>query len=618
MPRRCCYILLVLSGTLWAQEPAPSNSVLERIPASCMGCVVVPDLQQSQAQSDALLAGFRDNFLLRSLLPSDSREIFQDLLSKAQMRVDLDRPLGAALIVPDPQAVGLSLRNWVRWKLAWLTGDWPRRKLQTPLPLVALLPASRVADIWPEVKTRSQDGLEVFEYRGLTLRAARIDAHYLALSPEPKAIEALRGPRTSLAKDLSPAHRQLILGAAVAVHVRMQNLVSPAREVLDTVDASLDQAMLAAPGYFVMQAVMVQKALPFLRERFTQQKAWTAGLGLSRAGLHVEALSSWDPASPTGRALQQYRTPQEPLLEDLGQLDWVLVMGNHDLPSHTQAMGSIFNLYFEMLRTALLMASDESNVRDETLQKIRQLASGLYQRIDRSQVVFGSPDRDSGVYTLAAVLDVDDAESFQGDLGHLTSTFDDLAGQLLSRRPDHRPRVRFVQRPTQVSIDGRELREIAALHPDLEQLEPDARRMLQATLGEDRIRLLCVAADDQTVVLSLGGGVETARRLVRGARSPSPLTERPKVREALGHLPDGLAALTLLDLKSGFELVHANLKKHDPRREKPEIGIRCDIPIALGSKVQEPATVRQVFFVPADLLRDLALLGWTSFLADAP
>jgi hypothetical protein len=77
-------------------------------------------------------------------------------------------------------------------------------------------------------------------------------------------------------------------------------------------------------------------------------------------------------------------------------------------------------------------------------------------------------------------------------------------------------------------------------------------------------------------------------------------------------LPDKPAAVILINLKNGFDLVQANLRRLDESHEPPALRITCPIPVAIGSTVEPGSTVRQVAYIPTRLLRDLALIALTS------
>jgi hypothetical protein len=355
---------------------------------------------------------------------------------------------------------------------------------------------------------------------------------------------------------------------------------------------------------------MVQKALPVLRGRLTTQQAWTFALRLTGQGAISEQLTTWKPDSPVGRKLADYRIPDKPLLDRIGPLKYMLAMGNHDLPSHTEAMASLFSLYFEMGRTALLMASDNGAVRDETLAQLRTNASAFYRRIRQSQTVVAQHPEEPGAYMAAASLRVDDAQAFSRDLASLVETFDTLTGQVLAETRGNGGRERFVYEPAAGQVMGREFDQIRPVHS--EPMEAEHREALEAILGEPRIRMLLAREDQRTIVLTFGGGQAAMGAMLAGARAETSIADNPDTRRALDQLPDNLAAVILINLKNGYELVQANLRRLDESHEPPAAGITCPVPVAIGSTVEAGSTVRQVMFVPARLLRDLALIALTS------
>ncbi len=611
MTRRAMLFLVLSAALAQAQPASESHSVLERIPSSALACGVIPDLQRSTGQADDLFQEFNSHWLLGPVLPDSTLPLLGKLLADADMQANLSTDRGAALVLVPPDSVGFDINHMLAWELAPLTGIKPSQPSTARWPLVALLPGGQVRDLWPGAGPRREGPNEVFTYGGLELHARRLDEHYLMVSPTPRALDALEHSAGNLSQTLAPDHRRLMEQSAVSLHVNMHAVAPLAEEALDTVDRLISQAMGTDPGYYAMQAVMIQKALPFLRYRLTHQEAWTVGIQLRRQGAILQQLTSWKPQSPTGKKLLNYQTPSSPLMDRIAGMNRVVSMGNHDLPSHTESMGSLFNMYFEAVRTALLMASDDSGLREETLLEIRRLASSLYGRVRQSQIAFGSPDSPEAVYTLAASLKVDDAEAFGRELSRLVRVFDELAGQLVAsdNRPDRR--VSFVYRSTGEMIEGKEVFEITPLHPNLENLQPESRKALEAALGEPRIGLWFLAPDRQTVLLWMGGTLEAGRNLLQNNPERPGIMQEAGVARALEFLPEKPAALTLLDFREGFNLIHANLKRHDPSHEVPEIGITCTVPVAVASKAEANATVRHVAFIPARLLRDFAILALT-------
>ena len=608
--RRVAATLLVLAATATAARAQRGDDILQRVPASALACVCVTDISQILSQSDALLSGLRSSFIARALLPETARGFLTDALGRYQLRADWQSPRGAALILLEPEQVGFDLERMIRWRLARLTGEMPVVAPGKALPIVAVLPGKKITDIWPDAKVRSVDGWQRFQAHGLILSAIRLDEHYLAVSPTPAALAAVRGPRRTLGQTMLPRHRELLSSSALALHVNMRNVAPVADRALGTVDQLLSQAMGTDPAYYVMRAVMVQKALPFLRGRLTTQEAWTFGLRLTRDGALAEQLTTWKPDSRVGRKLADYRVPDKPLLDRLGPLKYMLAMGNHDLPSHTEALASLFGLYFEMGRTALLMASDRGVVRGETLTRLRSNASAFYQRIEQSQAVVAQHPEIPGAYVAGASLRVDDAQGFSRDLASLVAAFDTLTGQVLAETRGNEHGRTFVYESSAGQVLGQDFDQIRPVHP--EPMEDEHRQALQAILGEPRIRMLLATPDQRTVVLTVGGGPGAMRAMLEPAGPGASIGDDPHTREALDQLPHNLAAVILIHVRNGFELVQANLKRLDESHQPPALGITCPIPVAIGSTVEQGTTVRQVAFVPTRLLRDLALIAFTS------
>ena len=96
---------------------------------------------------------------------------------------------------------------------------------------------------------------------------------------------------------------------------------------------------------------------------------------------------------------------------------------------------------------------------------------------------------------------------------------------------------------------------IEITHPEFATMDEADRAKLRTILGDDKIRLMIVAVDGKTLVMTLGGSKKFLTEAMKTANGTGVLQNSPGIARALARLPQKRVSVLLLSIGNLFEVV---------------------------------------------------------------
>jgi hypothetical protein len=252
----------------------------------------------------------------------------------------------------------------------------------------------------------------------------------------------------------------------------------------------------------------------------------------------------------------------------------------------------------------LLKSEALQGLPEEEKTRCRGLIQGMSDQVQGMQMVVGGAPTGSGLFGVSFVIHCKDAAKVKALLGEEAK----LAQAMIRHFGGDEPKlqkllVRYIEGVETVGSVTADAIEVQ--HPDLDTMKEDDRAKMKKVLGEDKVRFLIAAADNQTVVVTFGGSRPFLAEALKAAAGKGTIGTSPGDLAAMKHLPAKANGVMLLNGGNIYDLIVAGIKTMAPETELPPFKVTCKTPIAMGSGTAG-RSAHVVFYVPTDLVKELA------------
>ena len=573
---------------------APGN-VLKHIPAGCMAFVAVNSVEGLATKID----GF-----IRQISPTGGPMLPMPLLelikAQAQLGEGFDARGGFALVMLDPQQYELDL-------VAAITAG-KRVRIET-VPLVFLIPGKDPA----KLLAGYQPVKEGEDYRlpglGDPPGWARQLGGYVLLSPNRKVVGAVAAAKKSVLSELSAADKLLVARNDATVWLNFR-IIGPILDAalrqmqIDAVDIRKRMEKGEAPFVAPQQACKLGMAqgMAFYRPFIKQIEDVALAVRVPKSGIVLEAVVSYLPDSPIGKALTAYKHVPGPLLNRLPNMPYVLAFGGLSgarMPKADQAK----------LMDQLLVMEPFKSLPAESKAKWRQFVQTSEDLVEATQIFVGRNTTGAGKLGIAVVMQCKSAEKARlmlaDSVGMMTEIFRASVRPGAARVPAG-PVVKYHK--ALESLGDRKIDVITIELPEA-QPPPMLGSVMKSVFGEDKLRMLVADADDKTLVLTMGGRKEfLAAVLKTAAARGGKIGTDAEAAKSLAMLPRRRVGVGLFSLQNLASLVMDIMKDMAGAQGAAPMPINLRaasaVPFA-GAVAIEKNDVRLVGYVPAESIRDV-------------
>lgn len=508
----CAMVVSLLFPAAWAQTTSPETAttapatqpsvdvatLLKHIPADCTGFVV---LRSPRSFADGIknfyknlmppqMAQHMDDMDLLEDFTDDMGEGFDEKGAVAFVLLNVpDRPAGSA---PDEEMPDVRFQD---------------------VPLVILLPGRDPRKIIPE-ELREDGKLLVWGNGDNQGYAVDSGKGFIMVSPNRPAIIEMLDVKKSADSVLTDAHKATLTkydaGAWLDVTKARKAWNSPftkaAREgIAEEMSWHTGFAVAANAG----PAAWVGLTRGML---FVEGATAVAGLTINDKGINFELSEQYAQDSAVGKALAQYKPSTTALTSRLPNLPYIFAYGSDKsfkTPAELKAKQYDWLLGNNHLRGM-------SNA-DKALFKKQVLV--LQEQVTGVQHYLGPVAAGAQGIGFISVIECKDASAVRKALPELAKAIQGALRGLRGHDGDTEGPGEFtltyieaLEKSGEVSLDA-----ITVDHPEMANMDAEARQMMRQILGDDKAQLLIAQPDDKTIVITVGGGTEFMKTALAAA-----------------------------------------------------------------------------------------------------
>lgn len=560
----------VLSAQVVGVAGRQAGDVLKQIPADCVGFIVVNNVKQFTGNIDAFI---------QQISPPNQPFMQGSILEKIRQGGRLGEGFNAnggfAVVLLEPKKYGCDIAELMKGAGGGISMQSAKSK---PLPLVLMIPttdktmASMLAAYQP---VRKPGGHIEIPRAGKKPIYGMVAGSYAILSPNLRAVRAVAVGGRSVTTALSATDRMLIKRNDLAAWINLKKVRPILDLVIKNMEGKANQPPMEAMAPMPLAPMgnvknMIARQLKMLSETVKQMDDVSMGLRIRKEGISIDGRGTYLPDSEIGKVLAAYRPVSRPLLNRLPRMKYVVAGGSRKegLQPSRENRAKIINQLFSTEPFSKLSAEGKNKLRKAMLDWADQVEEVQF-------CMGGIADTGAGQVGLACVVRCKSSQKTKQILADGVSIANELIQVAVANEELKKLKIRYLKGLEVVA--GKKVDVIDFTHPELATMDRGDRTKMQVILGDDKIRLMIVAVDGKTLVMTLGGWKNFLAEAMKTANGTGVLQNSPGVARALARLPKKHVSVFLLNIRNLFEVV-ADASK--------EVGV--DFPPLPVLPVQEP------------------------------
>jgi len=597
------------------QTMPPVEAVITHIPADALGFVVVNGV-------DNIFQKIED-FYNDIGAPGGPMPPIRELIVPA-MGPSFNPNGGFAIVMLDPEKFGVDL---VKVLSQAMTPDYgyyedeydeeydeeeetavEEVEEQPPIPYVFFIPGQGPESVMPpgsfEVSWEGDYTVFTESWSGDVLYAIQ-EGGYVLLSPNSDALDAIRSAEVFFEDGSSGNAHTAIADSDVGAYVNMQ-LAGPLAKGLFELMQTSPMGQMMMPGLEELNSQVMDVAWESLEELDSVSAAYT----FTETGLKLQQTTAFVEGSVAAKQVAAMTGYDKPLMDMLPNLPYGVAGGVHCAMNEEMRAQEIAQL------TKLLNVPQVKEILGDNVDRILSIAEEMYSELMDIQFVVGGAPEGAGTIAAAVVFRTKDA---QGALGRLPGDLPLLeqAINALIEKVDSGEEGLLTITVTENAemVDGLAVTHIVMDHPEFEEESEEDQAKAQAVLGMTKPTFLAAAPDDQTLIITFGGGSAMMSDTIAAARDGGTIVDSEGVAEVMAELPADPYVVTMVSL-GNIGLIGANTTQViEPDSEFvdwPLADMENTKPIVMAAAA-DGAVIHTVMFAPTDVIADTvaSVMAWT-------
>ena len=576
----------------------PAEPVIGHIPADAAAFVVINNVQKFSEDLTAFVAAIDDS---QQMPPGG-------LLMMAQMFLQLGEGFnpdgGLAVVLLDPAAYGVDL----------FAGDADAMEDEVIVegednavegednadiwPVVVFIPGTSVEGVFPAATVSPGDLHRVQMPFGEMVATTK--GGYVVLGLRADALEAVLKVGPTLADQLGKAELAGLSEAGLALHLNMKVFGPMVRRKMGEFFANAQEMMAASGAPAGYNADMLDASVRMYGYLLDQLDAVTVRLKIDAAGAKLGETIRFSPESDVGKVLAAYTSAPLQPLDRLPDLPYVFALAAHT--DYTDQMAAMSKAFTDMF---LHTPEGETLVPADVLEKSEEITEQFYEQISDVQFVFGGAPEGTGAIGVAMVFTCDNAETLRSLMAEnmelqqtiMEAVFPDAEGKTVWS---------FTHTKDAATVAGVAVDRIDIPLPGMDAGEPEARQQIEALFGGE-LSLLVAAANDKTLVITLGGGEVMMGQALKVAAGGGTIGSSKAVATALADVPKDAMFVGVFSLKNFGAFLQTAMDSLDlPDADQfPLKYMQSDTPVVLFGQADR-AALDISLVVPIEVIQDAA------------
>lgn len=574
--RRIAMIALTFAALLaWPTASAQAQQgeeILQYVPADALGFAVVGNLEQATGKIDQFIADIG----MADALPARMLQMLKD---NTGIDAGLNESGSVGVVVLNPESVGMTMDE------AFNGAE--------PPPFAILVPGDDPEEIFANFQPEEgKGGMMTVVMPGGDTGYVMAMGNHSVLSPSSDVIRALSDVEGAIRPSAGDA--DVLAGSDIFIWVNMAALSPLIDAGMDAAMAGIESGQMPGADPEVMMALQAMlPVLPMYQDMLTQMDSLSLGLHIGQEGVTLNAYAGFASDSVWGRAFSGLNIARSAVMDRLPALDYVLAysvnIGNRDLgPMHEVQQEAM-----DALRDSQALAMLSAEAREDLLDGMQT----MNEELRGAQVYMGGPAGQSGLFGMAMVMDTDDAAETAAGFAQV---FDAMGQAIAANSPDgEQVEVQYLTGDARLS--GVDVDAIVITGP----MDEDDRAEIDMVMGEPRLAIYLAQIDNETLVMTMGGGSNFAAQAISAARAGKGLDEEDALQTSLAALPENrffTMAISPTNLLSLVQRGMVTVMGDDANDEQiMALQLTTEAPITVGAAPMGPG-VRKALFVPTPLV----------------
>jgi len=589
-----CVLCLAAAGLAQPAKDPAAPSVLSHIPAGSLGFFVVNNVKATTDTVDKYLAEIGVDKMLKKEMP---KGLLAKVLAEAKLGEGFNPNASFALVILDPKPFGMDVMQMFGGRVPQPGPEGAPAPERPEPPVVLLVPGKDVKSVFGQYELA-----DAGPYTKIKIKkdayATKLGDH-VAVSPSLKALEAVLKSKESVVSKLSPTEARIIGASAGALHVNMEILGPPLVKMMKAqMSQPPGQGGMGPSEKAILSAMMATSS-----DAMKDFAGVTIAARFTKSGVLLEMISTAKPTSPYAKLLKP-RPAGPSVLARVPDLKYVLALGS--APSDPQAVPEAAKPPADMLGWVLKMAT-EGKITDAQIAKVTKLLTSLGEQVKAIQLVGGGPPGETGLFGVSVVMDCKDVGKVKAALSEGVAALESVLKEMGGK--DAKGLKIAYQKGVEM-VGTTPVDAISVSDPGLAEMDEKDRAEMKKVLGEDKIRVLLAAADDNTLVLTFGGSNAMMTKALATAKAASgTILQAAGTAEATQHMPKQPEMLVLFNAGNLTDLLLSAMKKMEPEEEAVlPFKLTCKVPLAIGVGVEKNAA-HMAIYVPTKLVKEIAALA---------
>jgi len=576
-----------------APQPKPmpkAEPVLKHIPAGTLGYLVVNDITATNGR----LSRFLGEIGLGQIMAQIPGGALGIIRAQARLGPGFNPNGGFAAVVLDPKEFGIDLLGMMGIGGAKTNAETPK------FPIVLFVPGKDPKAVFPTFEITGTGSQMSFSHSGNT-GFIRTGGDYILVSPSKKALDAVTAPGKKTLSELTKDDARIIATSDAAAFINMK-IVGPL--YVKMLEKMMNMGMMAAPPATATGPAsaekahksMMQSAVTFYRDLFSQMDSATVGCKLTRNGVLIEEAVSFAAQSAWAEAMASFKSTGPLRMDRVPDLPYVLA-GTFAGGWGKKTWELNRNLTFQMLET-----SAPGKISEEMKKRIEKLFEQMGDEIKGGQFVIGAAPAQSGVFAVAVLINCKDSSRLKKLVAEKVALADELLKIIFTQEEMQKLTIKYeggIETIGTVVVDA-----VTVAHPKLSTMDEEDRAMLIKVLGEDRLRIRIAAPDKTTLVATFGGSKAFLTEALNSARRPKPLLTAQQSADAAKYMPKRPSGLFVFNVANLMEAIEAGRKIIEPESAPIPVKLMDRTPIVMSVGGAGNAT-HIACFVPNSVIREV-------------
>ena len=429
------------------------------------------------------------------------------------------------------------------------------------------------------------------------------------LTPTPAVLAAIVGSQKSVLTKIPAHHRTVIAANDAALYLDMKMGAPYLNALLDMGVAEMKKQATNEYTPAPIKSILSMYAgmLDYYKRIIVQLEGITVGLRLSRTGVVLDEYVTFLPGSDLATIVAAYPKPTGKLLNKLpASLPWVLALGaGGGTLTSPEAIALNKKLSQELID--IILADTETPLFPPAArEKLANLMRVCDEQIRGGRFYAGGATPGAGLFGIASVLEVKDAAAMKAALADLAPIAEQMVKALVDDEDVKKLSITYT--PGVATIAGVAVDAIEINHPEIAEMKPDDQAKMIKVLGEAKIRIYIATPDNNTVVVTFGGGQPFLAKAIAASVSDQDIAGAPGVAAALAELPPDPIYAAVFSAKNLLDVIKAGVQTMagpDALQEAPwpMIQFSSTTPIAAGGAIIHGGIAERLF-IPTDIIAE--------------